>query len=108
MVTTDCFLNDISKAFSEVHRILKPGRIFIIGLIDRNSELGKKYEQRKSSNKFYSDAHFHSTEELTELLSKAGFENFSFLQTIVNSGENNMEQPISGHDKRKFCNHQII
>lgn len=102
MVTTVCFLNDIPKAFSEVHRILKPGGSFIIGLIDRNSELGKKYEQQKSTNKFYRDAHFHSTAEITELLSKSGFVNFSYWQTLINDGEEQAEQPQPGFGKGSF------
>jgi ubiquinone/menaquinone biosynthesis C-methylase UbiE len=39
MVTVDCFLDDITKAFAEVRRILKPGGEFIIGMIDKNSRL---------------------------------------------------------------------
>lgn len=102
MVTTVCFLNDIPKAFSEVHRILKPEGEFIIGLIDRNSELGKKYEQQKDSNKFYRDAHFHSTEEITELLSQAGFQNFSYWQTLIQANEDMVEQPLQGFGKGSF------
>jgi len=52
MVTTVCFLSDIPKAFSEVHRILKPEGETIIGIIDKNSVLGKKYEMEKSESKF--------------------------------------------------------
>lgn len=102
MVTTVCFLNDISKAFSEVHRILKSKGLFIIGLIDRNSELGKKYEQQKNTNKFYRDAHFHSTEEITRLLTDAGFGNFSYWQTIFHPVENKIEQPLAGYGKGSF------
>lgn len=102
MVTTVCFLNDILKAFSEVHRILKPNGAFIIGLIDRNSEPGKKYEQQKNTNKFYRDAHFHSTEEIAERLSNTGFGNFSYWQTLINPGENNIEQPIPDYGKGSF------
>ena len=58
MVTTGCFLNDILKALWEGYLIIKPGRIFVIGLIICNSEPGKKNEQRKSTNKVYRDAHF--------------------------------------------------
>ena len=47
MVTTICFVDDIKKAFAEVKRILKPGGIFIIGLVDKNSPLGKTYEKLK-------------------------------------------------------------
>lgn len=102
MVTTVCFLNDIPKAFSEVHRILKPKGIFVIGLIDRNSELGKKYEQQKGTNKFYKDAHFYSTTEITEFLSQAGFQDFSYWQTLLNTGENSIEQPEPGYGKGSF------
>ena len=102
MVTTDCFLHDISKAFSEVHRILKPGGEFIVGLIDRNSELGKKYERQKATNKFYRDAHFHSATEITGFLSQAGFQNLYYWQTLINTNENMIEQPQTGYGKGSF------
>lgn len=102
MVTTVCFLNDIPKAFAEVHRILKPEGEFIIGLIDRKSELGKKYERQKDIHKFYRDAHFHSTAEITELLSQAGFQNFSYWQTLLNTDENTIGQPQPGYGKGSF------
>lgn len=102
MVTTVCFLNDIPKAFSEVHRILKPKGKFIIGLIDRNRELGKKYEKEKRRNKFYRGAHFHSTEEIRTLLSGAGFSNFSFWQSLINSQTNKVEVPQRGYKKGSF------
>lgn len=102
MVTTVCFLDDKPKAFSEVHRILKPKGEFIIGFIDRNSELGEKYEQQKNTNKFYKGSHFHSTAELTELLSQAGFQNFSYWQTLLNPGGNVIEQPQPGYGKGSF------
>lgn len=102
MVTAVCFLNDIPKAFSEVHRILKPKGIFVIGLIDRNSALGKKYEQQKGTNEFYKDAHFYSTTEIAELLSLTGFQNFSYWQTLLNKDENAIEQPEPGYGKGSF------
>lgn len=102
MVTTVCFLNDIPKAFSEVHRILKPNGEFIIGLIERKSELGKKYEQQKSTNKFYRDAHFHSTDEITKLLANSGFNNFSYWETLIHPDEKNIEQPQPGYGKGSF------
>ena len=102
MVTTVCFVSDIPKAFSEVHRILKPKGEFIIGLIDRNSELGKKYEKEKFKNKFYRDAHFHSPEEITELLADAGFNGFSFWQSLINPQTNKVEVPQRGYKKGSF------
>jgi SAM-dependent methyltransferase len=47
MVTTICFVDDVRKFFSEVRRIFKPGGSFIIGLVDKNSPLGKAYGELK-------------------------------------------------------------
>lgn len=102
MVTTDCFLSNVQQAFKEVNRILKPGGEIIIGLIDKNSSLGKKYEQQKTKNKFYKDAHFHSTEELTSVLKNTGFEEFNYWQTLTSSDESNIEQPLPGYGKGSF------
>lgn len=102
MVTTVCFLSDIPKAFSEVHRILKPQGEIILAIIDKNSELGRKYEMEKSTNKFYKDAHFHSTEELTELLKQSDFQNFQYWQTLTAINDNEIEKPISGYGIGSF------
>tara|TARA_R110000765_G_scaffold425773_2_gene539546 strand:- start:19779 stop:20408 length:630 start_codon:yes stop_codon:yes gene_type:complete len=102
MVTTVCFLSDIPKAFSEVRRILKPQGEIILAIIDKNSELGKKYELEKSTNKFYKDAHFHSTEELTELLKQSDFQNFQYWQTLTELNESEIEKPTTGYGKGSF------
>ena len=102
MVTTVCFLSDIPKAFSEVHRILKPNGEIILAIIDKNSELGRKYEKEKSSNKFYSNAHFHSTEELTALLQQSRFQNFQYWQTLTSLKENEIEKPEKGYGQGSF------
>lgn len=102
MVTAVCFLSDIPKAFSEVYRILKPQGEIILAIVDKNSDLGKKYEKEKSENKFYKDAHFHSTQEITELLKQADFQNFSYWQTLTKVSENKIEQPTQGFGKGSF------
>lgn len=102
MVTTVCFLSVIPKAFSEVYRILNSHGEIILAIIDKNSELGKKYEMEKSTNKFYKDAHFHSTEELTELLKQSDFHNFQYWQTLISLKENEIEKPEKGFGKGSF------
>lgn len=102
MVTTVCFLSNIPKAFSEVHRILKPKGEIILAIIDKNSELGKKYDLEKSKNKFYKDAHFHSTGEITELLKQSGFSKFEYFQTLTKLNEDAIEEPIKGYGQGSF------
>ncbi|MBN1619928.1 class I SAM-dependent methyltransferase [candidate division WOR-3 bacterium] len=82
MVTTICFLDDIEKSFFEVHRILKEGGAFIIGLIDRESMIGRMYQRYKNENVFYKIATFYSIDEVLKILEKTGFHGFEFTQTI--------------------------
>ncbi|QFZ55336.1 class I SAM-dependent methyltransferase [Oceanihabitans sp. IOP_32] len=102
LVTTVCFLNDIPKAFSEIRRILKPKGEIIVAIIDKNSALGKKYEAKKAKNKFYKDAHFHSTEDITAWLTQAGFHKFEYWQTLFKENSEQIEEPKEGFGKGSF------
>lgn len=82
-VTTECFLDSPELAFREVYRILKTDGFIIVGLIEKNSILGKKYEKKKSESKFYKNANFHSVEEIRKELEKIGFTNFEYVQAIL-------------------------
>lgn len=102
MITVDCFLENILKAFREVNRIIKPGGSFIIGLIDKNSPLGKIYQEKKKDNPFYKHASFHSAEEISELLNKAGFKNIKYWQTLISNSDSSIEEPIEGYGEGGF------
>ena len=95
MVTVDCFLNDVLKAFSEVRRILVNSGVFIIAFLDRATPLGQLYEQNKHLHKSYKDANFHSAEEISKLLEKAGFEIQDRKQTIY-SLDNKFQETKDG------------
>jgi len=82
MVTLICFLDDVEQALREVNRILKPGGILIIGFIDRESALGREYSRKKDQSKFYRDAVFYSVHDLETFLSRAGFSDFQYRQTL--------------------------
>lgn len=104
MVTTICFIDDIERTFKEIFKILKPEGIFIIGFIDRNSAIGKLYEQHKESNVFYNIADFYSVEKVISFLSKTKFKNFNFSQTIFHPllAINKIEQVKKGYGKGSF------
>ncbi|MBN1298081.1 MAG: class I SAM-dependent methyltransferase [Actinobacteria bacterium] len=104
MVTTLCFLDDAEKAFSEVHRILKPGGFFINGFVDKNSDTGKIYQKYKEKSLFYKIAVFYSTEEVISLLKLTGFKNFQFRQTIFKPLDkiNDVEPVKEGYGEGSF------
>jgi len=101
-VTTICFLSDILQSFNEAYRVLNEKGEIIVGLIDKNSDLGKKYEKMKEKNKFYKDAHFYSVDEIVNLLKLSNFHNFSFYQTLVNPNKKEVEKPQIGYGKGSF------
>lgn len=101
MITTDCFLSNIPKAFNEVNRILKKNGSFIIGMIEKESELGKKYEVQKTTNPWYKDSHFHSVQEITGLLEQAGFTQFEYRQTLFSADEK-ITEPQPGFGNGSF------
>ena len=83
LTTTVCFLDAPEIAFSEVLRVLRSGGYILVGLIDKNSNLGSKYEEKKSESKFYKEATFHSVEEIQIELTKLGFGNFEYVQAVL-------------------------
>jgi ubiquinone/menaquinone biosynthesis C-methylase UbiE len=101
MITTDCFLDNISKAFAEAHRIIKKNGFFIVAMIDKDSELGKQYEMKKATSIWYKDAHFHSVKEITDQLQQAGFTNFEYRQTLFNNKEE-LTEPLPGFGEGGF------
>lgn len=82
MVTVACFLTNPHQAFSEVYRILKPDGKLVLGMIDRNSELGKTYEKKQPENRFYRYARFRSVEEISEFLHEACLREVTTVQTL--------------------------
>lgn len=102
MITTACFLDNIPKAFQETRRLLKPNGRFIIGMIDRNSPLGQKYQENKQENPFYRHANFHSVDEITDYLKDAGFGSFEYWQTLITASEEEEEEPKQGYGEGGF------
>ena len=85
MVTTICFVDNLNLAFREAYRILKLGGYLIIGFVDKDSSLGKLYQQYKEKSLFYNIATFYSVKEVVYNLNKVGFKEFNFKQTIFHS-----------------------
>jgi len=104
MVTTICFLDNVNAAFPEASRILKPDGCLVIGFIDKDSPIGKLYQQHKEDSMFYKLADFYSVEEVILLLKRAGFKDFYFTQMIFhNLAEIREVEPIKdGYGEGSF------
>lgn len=83
MVTTICFVDDVVKTFREAFRVLKPSGCIIIGFLDKETELGKQYADKREKSKFYKEAIFFSTQEVLKYLKKVGFRIVKIRQTLI-------------------------
>jgi ubiquinone/menaquinone biosynthesis C-methylase UbiE len=101
MVTVDCFLDDVPKAFSETHRILSPGGSFVVALLDKNGAYVKKYE--RSGSLSYQNAQFHSPAEIVGWMTEAGFSDFQFAQTLFLEDPPEPEPPKYGMGAGSFA-----
>jgi SAM-dependent methyltransferase len=82
IVTTICFVDDVPATLTEANRVLGSDGKLVIGYVDRDSQVGRMYQEHKAENPFYRDAVFVSTEELLSALEDAGFTDLQFVQTI--------------------------
>ena len=105
MVITISFLQNPEQALHEANRVLKEGGKIIIGMVDKNTFLGKLYREKKAKGyPFYSKATFFSPSEVIGSLEKANFENFETYQTILDLPEKlkNVQHCKKGYGEGAF------
>jgi len=81
IIVTICFVKEPLKVLNETRRILKTGGKVIVGIIDKNSILGKEYQKKESP--FYKEAKFYSSEDILEFFKKTGFEYTNAFQFLI-------------------------
>jgi ubiquinone/menaquinone biosynthesis C-methylase UbiE len=80
IIITLCFVNDPIQVLKEAWRVLKENGELIVGFVDKNSFLGKFYQDKKSP--FYAKAKFFDVEEVAEMLKHGGFYRNAYYQTL--------------------------
>ena len=102
VIITLCFVRNPKKVIEEAYRVLKKSGKVIIGIVDRESFLGKFYQHKESV--FYKKARFFSVTEVTELLEESDFSSFSYYQTIsiLPNDVKSVEKPKKGFGKGGF------
>jgi SAM-dependent methyltransferase len=82
IVTTICFVDDPAAMLAEAGRVLRAGGAVCVGLVDRESPLGRQYVGNRDRSPFYRDAVFYSSDEVETLLREAGFVAPVWVQTL--------------------------
>lgn len=97
-----CFVKNKKMVLQEAARVLKKGGKIIIGIVDKESFLGKYYRHKKSV--FYKIAKFLSVVEVVDILKKTGFSSFSIYQTLFTLPERMTaaQKPKKGFGKGGF------
>ncbi len=104
MVTTICFIDNPNVALQEAHRVLRNNGHLIIGFVNKESTIGKRYLQTKDTNKYYQNAYFYSSEEIIKMLTQNSFEIKKIKQTLFDNENNSqsIQQPIEGYGIGSF------
>jgi len=102
MITTICFVDDLVKSFKEAYRVLKTDGFIIVGFIDKESELGKRYQLKRKKSKFYKDATFYSVKGVINFLRKTNFENVVIRQTVFSCRTGRIDSVEDGYGKGSF------
>jgi ubiquinone/menaquinone biosynthesis C-methylase UbiE len=104
LFVTISHLDSVYEALKEAYRVLKKNGSIIIGFIDKNSQLGKKYEKKRHRSNFYKYARFYSANDIIAILSEINFKNPEFVQTIFKDIDeiNEVEQLKEGYGEGAF------
>ncbi len=82
IAVTICFVENPIKTLKEINRILKQNGEVIVAIVDRESNIGKEYMNKKEKGKFYKNATFFSAWEIYNMLEETGFKVKTTYQTL--------------------------
>lgn len=105
LVTAVCFLDNPEETFKECRRVLRSRGSLVTAIIDRESELGRRYEQKRHTSQFYRSARFYSVEEIKKMLESLDFTVEEYYQTLcsLNASKKKIERPKQGFGRGSFA-----
>ena len=94
LFVTVCFVKNVKKAFEEAYRVLKPEGSVIIGFLDSDGQIAKRYAAERHRSDFYHKAQFYRVDRIEKLLKETGFKKPIFNQTLFGELEDIKEVQI--------------
>jgi ubiquinone/menaquinone biosynthesis C-methylase UbiE len=73
MMTVICYLENPGKVLQEAYRVLAHGGSLVIGFIEKDGEIARRYRNETIKGRFLRFARFRTIGEVTELMKLAGF-----------------------------------
>jgi SAM-dependent methyltransferase len=73
MMTVICFLDNVEAVFCEVNRVLRPRGMLIVGFIEKDGEIYRRYQHEPIKGEFLRFAAYWTVEEVTQFFRDAGF-----------------------------------
>jgi SAM-dependent methyltransferase len=104
LFVTVCHLANVRKAFSEAHRVLKPGGSLLVGFLDKDQGIAMQYEEQRERSHFYKHATFYTVKRILQLLKDTRFINPEINQTLFGNLEEikSIQSAEPGHGKGSF------
>jgi ubiquinone/menaquinone biosynthesis C-methylase UbiE len=102
LIVTLCFVKKPYRVLAEAHRVLKKNGVLLVGIVPKDSFLGKAYQKKGSI--FYKNARFFSVFEVMHKLATLGFADFEFCETLFRSPDRivRVENPKQGFGNGGF------
>ena len=104
LFVTICHLENLTYALKQAHRVLKEDGSIIVGFLDKNRNIAKHYQEKRSRSIFYRNARFYNVHHIKNLLLENGFKDLEFNQTLFGNLEEikEIQLPKPGHGKGSF------
>ena len=80
MMTVICFLDDVREVFKEVHRVLRPDGILVVGFIEAGGEIHRFYQHESTKGRFLRFAKFRTVEDVDRFFLDSGFVQVSVIE----------------------------
>ena len=104
LYVTICYLDNVTSALKEAHRVLKNDGSIILCFLDQDQAIAKSYEAKRKDSHFYKNARFYNVDRVKTLLENTGFRNFEFSQTLFDNLDDidEVQPPKEGFGEGSF------